>query len=171
MIELKHCTPADLPVLQALSEKTFRESFAAYNTPENMEHYVSHSLSMEKLGEELENPETDFYFVMAEGELVGYLKLNRGAAMADPQGEEAMELERIYLLAAHQGRGMGSILLQKAADLAAAAGKAYLWLGVWEHNYRAIKFYERHGLYRFGQHNFTLGSENQTDYFYRKDLR
>jgi ribosomal protein S18 acetylase RimI-like enzyme len=171
MIKLKRCTPNDLPTLQALAEKTFRESFAIYNTPENMEYYVSHSLSMEKLKEELLHPESDFYFAIAEGAPVGYLKLNRGAAMTDPQGEEAMELERIYLLAAHQGQGVGGILLQKAMDLAAAAGKAYLWLGVWDENHRAINFYERHGFYRCGQHNFTLGSEIQTDYFFRKDVR
>jgi ribosomal protein S18 acetylase RimI-like enzyme len=169
-IELKRCTLDDLPLLRALAEKTFRESFAAYNTAENMENYVRDAFGVEKMKGELENPEMAFYMAVAEGQPIGYIKLNTGGAMTDPQGEQSMELERIYLLAAYQGKGAGGILLQKAVDCAVAAGKAYLWLGVWDENHRAMNFYEKHGFYRFGQHAFTLGTEIQTDFFFRKDL-
>ena len=38
-----------------------------------------------------------------------------------------------------------------------------IWLGVWEHNVSAIRFYERNQFQLFGKHSFILGSDEQTD--------
>jgi ribosomal protein S18 acetylase RimI-like enzyme len=38
-----------------------------------------------------------------------------------------------------------------------------LWLGVWEHNPRAIAFYEKQGFRKVGRHTFMVGSDVQYD--------
>jgi ribosomal protein S18 acetylase RimI-like enzyme len=40
---------------------------------------------------------------------------------------------------------------------------AYRWLGVWEKNLRAIRFYEKNDFVKFGQHIFHLGDDPHTD--------
>ncbi len=38
-----------------------------------------------------------------------------------------------------------------------------MWLGVWEKNPRALRFYQKIGFQEFDKHIFTLGNEKQTD--------
>lgn len=47
---------------------------------------------------------------------------------------------------------------------AATRGARSLWLGVWEHNPRAVAFYGKYGFRRVGQHTFVLGGDAQTDW-------
>ena len=51
-IELEQVTFSDLPTLQELSKCTFFETFAAQNSPENMAHYLTSALSLQKITEE-----------------------------------------------------------------------------------------------------------------------
>lgn len=43
-----------------------------------------------------------------------------------------------------------------------------IWLGVWEHNQKALRFYEKMGYEHFGEHTFLLGDDVQTDYLMKK---
>ena len=97
------------------------------------------------------------------GVTVGYIKLNFGSAQKEQEDENALELERIYLLPTQQGNGAGSLLLNAIFEIAKNRKAKYIWLGVWEHNSGAIRFYERHNFVKFGAHNFMLGSDLQTD--------
>ncbi|MEJ2584567.1 MAG: hypothetical protein P8Z38_05830 [Robiginitalea sp.] len=49
-------------------------------------------------------------------------------------------------------------------SLAWKEGKTYLWLGVWEENKEAIRFYKRHGFVTFGKHPYYIGSDRQMDW-------
>ena len=42
-------------------------------------------------------------------------------------------------------------------------GRSKLWLGVWEHNPRGIRFYEKCSFVDEGSHPFRIGSDVQTD--------
>ena len=46
---------------------------------------------------------------------------------------------------------------------AVSAGATTLWLGVWEHNLRALAFYGKCGFVDVGEHVFLFGTESQTD--------
>lgn len=43
-------------------------------------------------------------------------------------------------------------------------------LGVWEHNHRALRFYEKNGFIAFGTHIFQLGNDQQTDILMKKSV-
>jgi len=45
-----------------------------------------------------------------------------------------------------------------------------MWLGVWEYNPRAQRFYEKNGFQVCGKHTFLLGSDPQTDLLMQKQL-
>ena len=56
------------------------------------------------------------------------------------------------------------IPLTKILNMGKEMGYRKAWLGVWENNFRAIKFYRKYGFKKFGQHSFLLGKDLQTDY-------
>ena len=100
----------------------------------------------------------------------GYLKLNYAPAQTECQDAASLEIERIYVRRSHLGKGVGAELMRYAVERARRDNLEYVWLGVREHNPRALRFYEKHGFYRFGEHGFLLGDDPQLDYLLRKDL-
>jgi len=154
---ITHLTLSDIKALRQISITTFTETFAKHNTEADMQDYVSNSLSEATLRSEMEKEGSRFYAFVEEGTWCGYLKVNC---------TDSFELERIYVLQAHQGKGIGKLLMDFAIQEAKNAGFEKLWLGVWEHNHKAIAFYESLGFIPFGEHDFLLGSDLQRDVLY-----
>ncbi|HET9505222.1 MAG TPA: N-acetyltransferase [Hymenobacter sp.] len=162
-IILQKATPADVSQLQQIGRQTFAETFKASNSEQNMHEYLEAGFAIEKLLAELQEPHSAFYFAQRAGCVIGYLKVNTGPAQTEPQAENALEIERIYVLQEFQGQQVGQQLYEQALALARQAQAAYMWLGVWEENPRAIRFYQKNGFVAFGQHVFKLGDDEQTD--------
>ena len=155
-----------LPQIQALrsiSIETFVEAFEADNSEENLKKYIQEDLSEAKLRDELMNEQSAFYFAMQDDVMVGYLKINLANAQSDVRDENAMEIERIYVYKSYHGTHVGQALFDFAMNYANEKKLHYVWLGVWEHNPRAIRFYQKNGFKVFGQHVFKLGDDKQTD--------
>jgi ribosomal protein S18 acetylase RimI-like enzyme len=161
---------AEVELLQQIAKQTFVESFAADNTPENMKQYVQDNFSIAKLSAELSEPDSEFYFAMLKNQPVGYLKVNVRAAQTEIYNSRAVELERIYVLKSHQGQKIGQQLFNQALQIAMEARAPFLWLGVWEHNTKAIAFYQKNGFVEFATHPFQLGTETQMDLVMRLNL-
>ena len=153
----------DLEALRNLSIQTFKETFEEVNTEEDMQKYLDENLSIEKLKTELENVNSEFYFAENNGEILGYLKLNFKDAQTEKLEENHFEIERIYVLKAFLGQKIGQILFDKAIEIGREKNLEYVWLGVWEENHRAIRFYGKNGFEIFGKHDFVLGEDVQTD--------
>lgn len=157
-------SPDELKDLQELSKKTFYETFAPENTAANMQYYLDTNFSTEKLSEEINNPDSEFYFAKIDDKAIGYLKINSGNAQTELQNDDkALELERIYVSQEFQGKKIGQILFDKALEIAKEKNAEYIWLGVWEKNLKAIHFYKKNGFTAFGTHLFKLGDDEQTD--------
>lgn len=169
-IILKKCTEEDADILRSLLAETFSDTFASMNTPEDMELYLNQAFARDRILEELRNQDSAFYLLYQDDRPAGCLKLNEAAAQTENGDPHSLEIERIYVAKEFQGTGLGSRLMDEAVRLAAEQKKEYIWLGVWEKNERAIRFYERKGFYRTGSHTFTVGNDEQTDYIMRKDL-
>ncbi len=169
-VTIRCCDSNDLKTLRTLSLDTFITAFGDQNTPENMEAYCAQAFGEGALQRQMETPGTLFWFLYADNELAGYMKLNTGNAQTEAVGEDALEIERIYVCAAFQGQGLGACLMEHAVVTAQKLGKGSIWLGVWEHNARAVGFYEAHGFRRFAAHDFYLGGDRQTDIIMRREL-
>jgi len=160
----------DVETLIAIGKETFHETFSLGNTEENMVKYLEANFSSEKLTSELNNPNSSFYIAWHDSEPVGYLKVNQGKAQTELQDKSALEIERIYVKSAYHGKKAGQMLYEKALDVAMYLNKKSIWLGVWEENHRAIKFYEKNGFVAFSKHIFKMGNDKQTDIMMRKLL-
>ncbi|PAE13875.1 GNAT family N-acetyltransferase [Niallia circulans] len=167
---IEKCTIADIHKLQDISLETFDETFRNQNSPENMKDYLEKAFNLEQLKKELSNLSSQFYFVYLDKELAGYLKINRMDAQSEQMGEDSLEIERIYIKRKFQKHGLGQVLMNKAIDIAKKESKKKIWLGVWEKNKKAIRFYQKFGFVQTGAHSFYMGNEEQSDYIMIKIL-
>jgi diamine N-acetyltransferase len=161
--EIKQATISDLAQLKAIARQTFYETFVATNTEENLRKYLDESFSADKLSAELIDPHAKFYFAILHNKVIGYLKLNFGPSQTEFQDDNAIEIERLYVLREFHGKKVGQMLYDKSLEIALQKKAESVWLGVWEHNYRAINFYKKNGFVEFNKHFFKLGDDEQTD--------
>lgn len=169
--EIKRVTINDLDQLQEIGKQTFYEKFSSANTEENMKKYLDECFSVEKLTDEINDKDSEFYFSMLDHNVIGYLKINFGQSQTELKDEKALEIERIYVLKEFQGKHVGQLLFDKAIQISKQKKVDYVWLGVWEENPRAINFYKKNGFIGFGKHVFKLGDDEQTDILMKLKLR
>lgn len=169
-IKVRRVTPGDIPLLSQIGLSTFSESFSTGNTEENMREYLEKRFSHEQLAEEVTNQNSEFYFAENGLKVVGYLKLNTGASQTELCDDDALEIERIYVLKQFHGKGVGRLLYRLAVERAQELGLNYVWLGVWEENQKAISFYKKNGFVAFDKHIFKLGDDEQTDIMMKLEL-
>ena len=169
-IMIRSCNLNDLEILRELSITTFVETFAANNTTADISQYVSEHFHSSRIKEELENPDSCFYLVERDGNAVAYMKLNIGDAQTESGYPDSLELQRIYVLKAFKRQHIGNLLMDKTIEMCKSKRLAYVWLGVWEHNKDAIRFYERLGFKMYDSHQFILGSDVQRDYIMKLEM-
>lgn len=168
-VMIREATAADATVIADLSHRTFYDTFAAVNTAANMDKFFAEQFKYEDLVREVGLPGNIFLLVLRNNTPVGYTLLREGADAALGNAD-AIEIVRIYLAKTEQGKGTGTMLMQRCIDLAVQLKKNTIWLGVWEHNATAIAFYHKWGFEQFGSHIFMLGDDEQTDWLMKKAL-
>lgn len=162
-ITIKKVSVKELVQLQEIGRTTFLHTFSTTDSEENMKIYLQSAFSTEKLTAELQNPQSEFYFATLDEHVIGYLKINVGNAQTEIQHQNALEIERIYVMGEFHGKKVGQLLFEKALALAKQKKVDFIWLGVWEENHRALQFYTKNGFTAFDSHIFLMGDEEQTD--------
>ncbi|MDQ6471583.1 GNAT family N-acetyltransferase [Flavobacterium sp. LHD-80] len=170
-LKITKATLAAISKLQDIGRQTFSETFAEVNSEENMTKYLEESFATEKLTSELKNEFSYFYLAEIDEKVIGYLKLNTGEAQTEIQEKNALEIERIYVAKEFHGKNVGQELYVQALKIAEELNVSYIWLGVWEKNFRAVSFYTKNGFVQFDTHIFRLGDDEQTDLMMKKILR
>ena len=170
-INIRQASIADLDGLCVIGRQTFLETFAEHNAPENIDAYLTKALAGEQVEKELTEVNSQWFLALVNHEIAGYLKVNFGNAQTELQNEAAMEIERIYVLQKFQGKNIGKLLLTKAITIAHDHHVDYVWLGVWEQNFKAQAFYKKHGFITFDQHSFFMGDDEQTDWLMKLPLK
>ena len=155
--------PDDAALLTELGTSTFTETFESANTPDDFKAYMAAAFGEEIQRAELEDPNTTVFFAESDGDAVGYVMLREGRVPSCVAADDALEIARLYARRRVLGRGVGAALMQRALAEAAGRGRDAVWLGVWDRNERAIRFYESWGFHRSGSQPFLLGSDLQTD--------
>ncbi|OOM81071.1 protease synthase and sporulation negative regulatory protein PAI 1 [Clostridium puniceum] len=160
---IKECSLEDVKKVKYISEKTFYETFSNENTKEDMENYLEENFCYEQLESEIKNNASRFYIVENNEKVVAYMKLNFDKAQTETRHDNTLEVQRIYILQEYKSKHIGKRLIQKAIEIGRNNNLNYIWLGVWENNINAIKFYKKQGFEKFDTHIFKLGEDEQTD--------
>lgn len=163
----------DVALLQRIGRTTFNDTFGNTCTREDMRGVLDKYFNSEQCALELADPEDNFFFLEEEGTTKGYLRINaRHACPVDAyKNRKCIELVRLYVMKEFHGTGVANELMAFAVDFARQSGFDIMYLSVWEYNFRARGFYEKHGFVNTGVENdFPLGSTPQTDYWFVKAL-
>lgn len=169
-ILIRQANEGDAERIQELSWSTFHDTFAAFNSPEDMRLYLDNNFSLELISNALKEAGTTFLLAYHNERAVGYAKMKTVERPRMTKDEKALEIERIYVVREYFGKNVGKSLLDTCLQLAKQQGSTVVWLGVWEHNPRAIAFYKKWGFKKFGEHEFVLGTDIQTDWLMKKEL-
>jgi diamine N-acetyltransferase len=181
-MNFRQAQPTDVYQLAQISCTTFIDTYATQNDATNFYAYVEKAFSVEQLEKELYTEGSLFYFLENEGDTIGYFKINTNLLPTHSDRPEfdldfspfantpMTELERIYLKTEYHGKGLAATMMSYIESVAEQHGSAYLWLGVWVLNPKAIRFYEKCGFSRFGTHIFQIGNDAQEDWLMWKKL-
>jgi ribosomal protein S18 acetylase RimI-like enzyme len=154
---------SDASTIAHIGAETFKAAFGPDNTPEDMEEYLASNFNQATIQSQIADKSSSFLMGCDGGKMIGYAFLKEGVPPGLVKGESPIELVRIYVIEKVIGSGYGSQLMRACLDEAKKMGHATLWLGVWEENERAIRFYKKWGFRKVGEKQFILGRDEQTD--------
>ena len=169
-IEIRPAQKTDAALIADLSRQAFYDSFADSNTEEDMRKFMNEQFKRDDLIKEVQMGNGIFFLAYNENEPSGYVRMHDGERYDAFGNKSSIEIVRIYAVKSSIGKGIGSALMTSCIETASRLNRQVIWLGVWEHNKRAIDFYIKWGFTKFGQHNFTLGNDVQTDWLMMKEI-
>lgn len=175
-ISIRPAQSSDRDLLVALGRETFFDTFVGTCSEADMDLFLRESFAPEKLERELAQVGSYFYLVFdAEGDAIGYARL-----YADPDAPDVLpaeyrstglELVRFYFRPKAFGSGAAQLLMEHCCQEARRLGYARMYLGVWEKNFRAQRFYEKSGFRKLAEKVFMVGNDAQTDWFFGRELQ
>ncbi len=158
-IDIRQATVDDTQLLSEMGALMFDASFGAFNRPEDMQIYLEKSFSQEEISADLRSENTKYLLVSLAEQVIGYAKVCLSQAPDSVPGRNPVELARIYIDLAYSSRGYGSQLMEACLEAARRLESDRLWLGVWERNEAAIRYYRRWGFDIVGTMEFVLGDD------------
>jgi GNAT superfamily N-acetyltransferase len=167
---IRKATVLDAAGLVELAVRTFRDTFAAGNTPEDLELFLKRTYSIDRQTAELRDAGLTTLIAEEEGRLIAYAQVRWWPCPANLEDSAALELMRFYVDRPWHGRGLAHELMTEVEAVARALGATTLWLGVWERNSRAISFYRKRRFVDVGSQIFLLGNDPQSDRLMSLDL-
>ena len=171
-LSIRQATADDAKLLTDLAYTTFWDAFAHHpkNAPEDLNHYMRQAFSLEQITAELADDKSIFLIAEIGEEPAGYAKIIVGNIEPGVTAERPIELNRLYSHQKFLGQGVGQRLMDACFERAKEEDRDVMWLGVWEFNPRAQRFYEKNGFRVVGSHTFILGSDPQTDLLMQSNI-
>lgn len=171
-LKIRYGKIEDAQKLAPLAIKIFNHTFAAnpLNKPEDMKEYIAKAFGLEQTERELADENSIFFIAENEGEMIGYAKLQKHSGEDCVADKNPIELQRLYVAREFHGSGIAAEIMRRCFEEAQQQNFQTIWLGVWEYNFRAQKFYEKLGFKAVGEHIFMLGRDAQTDLVMEKKL-
>ena len=170
---LRKIEPSEAEALSALAKQTFYDTFVGTCTEEDMNNFLEEYFNVPQLKTELEDTASFNFFTIVDNKPVGYIRFKE-----DYEGFEymkkwkAIELKRLYVSKEFHGKGVAKLLMDKYLTYAIQNAYEVAWLGVWEYNFKAQKFYSKYGFEYSGfEHPFPIGNTPQMDRWYWKFLQ
>lgn len=169
-IHIRRCTEQDAATLATLARDSFVETFAHLYSPEDLSRFLSETYYEARQRAELTDPHTSHFIAEVDGTAVGFAKMGAFKLPVDYTPENALELHRLYILAPYQRLGLGRLLMQEVLLEAERLKASELYLGVWENNHKAQRFYAGFGFEKIGEHSFVVGKTIDREYTLKRRM-
>lgn len=151
--------------------QSFYEAFEKDNNPDDFKTYTDEAFSEQQITKDVTETGSVFFLAYINNEAAGYARVRVSSEVQNQfPGKKLLELHRLYSLKRYIGKGLGKALMNHCLAHAKQNKFDIVWLGVWEHNLHAQKFYTNFGFEKFSSHIFMVGTDPQTDYLLKKNL-
>lgn len=155
----------DAAPYSAFAERLFRETYQDGYDPADIDDYVAQAFSPERQTEELTEPGGRVLVLEdAQNGMLGFAHLRQTTPPPALEGRFALEISRFYVDRPWHGRGIARVLMSACIAETRSRGGDALWLLVYQHNARAIAFYQKSGFRRAGSQPFKLGRRVDDDW-------
>ncbi len=170
MIRIREAKLEEVPAVRELAIEVYTDTFADQNTAANLQAFYDESYSLERFNTEFHEANALLYLALDDLKIVGFLRLRQSQEVEKQLSTNTVELHRLYVHRDYHGTNASRLLMEKALAYATEKNFEWIWLGVWEKNFRAQKFYTKWGFEKFGEHIFQMGDDPQTDWLLKKKL-
>ncbi len=170
---IRRGTEKDAELLNQIGVKTFDDTFGGTCTKEDMKYVLDAFFNLDQCKKDLSDENDSFFFLEDNNTVKGYMRINslHESPVTEWLDKKCVELVRLYVLKEYHGIGVANDLMNFAVNFAVDSGFERMYLSVWEYNFRARGFYEKHGFKNSGiKNDFPLGTTPQTDYWFVRDL-
>lgn len=173
---IRRATVADAVVLQDLACRTFYDTFKGTADEEDFPAAFAVWFNIPALEARITDPRSEVYLAETTdgGKAAGFMIIRKHHPpfpTSLQEGEDGLELQNLYLETWAHGAGLAQEFMQLYFERAREFGCSFLWLGVWEHNYRAQRFYTKMGFsYTGHDHPFPIHNTPQTDQWWSKSI-
>ena len=170
MVRIRKGTQADAALLSELALRTFMDTFAAQNNPDDVIKHIAERYSVSIQRDELSDPSLTYLIAEVDGAAAGFAMIGEPRSESCGNFVKPIELFRFYVDKSWHGKGVAQPLMQACYEEALRRGGETICLSVWEHNPRAIRFYEKMGYANSGTQPYVLGGDVQTDFVMTREI-
>jgi len=170
MIRIRKAKIEEIPAVRELAIEVYTDTFAEHNTPENLQAFFNDSYDLEKFKTEFYETDSHLYIALDDLKIIGFLRLRKSNEADKYLGTNTIELHRLYIHRDYHGSSVSKMFMDEAMKYGREKKHDWIWLGVWEKNFRAQKFYAKWGFERFSEHIFQMGDDPQVDWLMKKKL-
>jgi len=160
ILRIRQATISDVNIISALGVTTCYEAYFELDPSNDLADYCAFAFNPEQMKAELEDANSTFLIAEWNGKAVGYAKLRENNLIECLKDKNAVEVQRVYVLEKMKGKHIGEKLMTRCFEIAGEKGCEMLWLGVWEKNVAAIKFYAKLGMANVGTTDFSDGKSS-----------
>ena len=170
---IREATAHDAAALVDLAAETFPLATTPGTEPADIAAFIAANLSLAAFAGYLADEQRILLVDDTAGSLVGYTMLVfgepydadvRAAIAREAPGAAVAELSKCYMRASAHGTGLAAALVAASVAAVAERGAALLWLGVNQHNPRAVAFYRKMGFEQIGTKSFRVGDRHEEDF-------
>ena len=167
---IRKATIEDLHLISVLAITTHYEAYFELDPSPDLADYCIRFFNLETVKAELENPKLTYLIAEFVGNAVGFAELREGKKIECMQGKNAIEIQRIYVIEPKKGRKIGKALIKKCCEIGQEKGYETIWLGVWDRNIEAQKFYEKIGMKNVGLTDFSDGKNEFLNFVFAMEI-
>lgn len=168
---IRRATADDAAPLAAFAGRAFADTYRELSDPDEITDYVAEHFQADVMAAVVADPACTTLLAFVGGQLAGYAIVKDTPAPACVVTPAPLKLWRLYLAESYIGQGLGARLMAAVHEQARERGARTLWLGVYDRNVRAVRFYERFGFSKVGGQEFLFGGQVYIDPVYAAPVR
>ncbi|KAF8955431.1 hypothetical protein BGZ46_002641 [Entomortierella lignicola] len=168
-MNLRKATSDDAAVLAELGALTFSHTFGSMYAPKDLEDFITTTYTVEQHLTPLNDPRESFWLLEDDkGQAIAFGWVGACKLPVSNLESNAGEVKRLYVHPDHQGKKLGTLVLDRMIVWLGDNGFEPLYIGVWSGNDGAQRLYARYGFEKFSEYEFIVGNHRDHEFILKR---